>query len=148
MRDTTLRIAQMPESPTLPRTEEETRRATVLSKVVDSCQDTGTFSVNNGSDHQTFSIRKLLSGNYLISPLSSGKQDLPNPEALEPTDLLSFQRVYQERAASSVTITPEGRVVPPNLDDLALQTRHEKLTQQIDRALESRHAGLISELIG
>jgi len=120
----------------------------VLSKVVESCQQTGAFSIADASGQQTFSIRKLLSGNYLISPLSPGKQDLPNPYGLEPTDLLSFQRVYQERAASSVTITPEGRVVPPNLDDPALQREHEKLAKLVDQALESRHAGLISELIG
>lgn len=148
MRETTLRIATFSESPTLPRTPEEVRRASVLLKVADSCRESGAFSVIEGAEQHTYLIRTLPSGNYLISPRSFSRQGAPQAEPTDSSESLSFQRIYQERAAFSVTITPEGRIVTPNLDDSVLQTRHEALIQRVDRALESRHDGLISELIG
>ncbi len=143
-----LRIAQLSEAASLPRTQEEIRRAAVLESVVEACGESRTFSVTEGNSHQTYALRNLPSGNYLIAPRDYSHRDLTPPESMEPADILSFQKVYQERATSSVTITPDGRLVSPNLDDPTLQARHAKLVKQIDRALERRHDGIISELIG
>jgi hypothetical protein len=148
MTEMTLRIAQLSEVPSLPRTEEEIRRAAVLQGVVEACGESGTFSVTEGNSHQAYSLRKLPSGNYHIAPQGYSHTDLTPSESFEPADILSFQKVYQERGTSSVTITPDGRIVSPHLDDPTLQARHAKLVKQIDHALERRHDGIISELIG
>lgn len=149
MRETSLRIAETPELATLPRTAEEVRRSAILIKVADYAKQSGSFSVKEGARHQVYSIRELPSGNYILSPRNipeGGSTTASN--SLDSTDTLSFQRVYQERAASSVTITPEGRIVTPNLQDQELQSKHEMLIRKIDRALENRHEWLMSELIG